>query len=349
MNIWKIKRSLYVEDNELFSGGNSLTYPLLGYGAEECEFTNNVVNCLGTGEIHVFEDGADINANTSEVCIGQCLGDVLKEHCLDGTNIVPEIYRTYGILMIKSSNNTLTGNDVKVRSLINQTLPSNSTNSLVGIDFYYDCDNNMISNNKIDVEGMDNYLYGAGAIAHSTGQFSSTTAKNNTFVDNEITVKGPNVAEGLIFGDGCDDTKILNNDLILECDRMVYGINLEISDKSTIKGNNIKISSDVAYGIEAFESDGNVIENNTIVGEGKVISGIAGVKTNNNKIQNNTITSKGSGDKLVFAVRDSVNAPNSGVFLTGVSKGNLIDSNIIESENGYPVDLATTATGNTVT
>ena len=340
---------VYVEDNELFSGGNSLTYPLLGYGAEECEFTNNVVNCLGTGEIHVFEDGADINANTSEVCIGQCLGDVLKEHCLDGTNIVPEIYRTYGILMIKSSNNTLTGNDVKVRSLINQTLPSNSTNSLVGIDFYYDCDNNMISNNKIDVEGMDNYLYGAGAIAHSTGQFSSTTAKNNTFVDNEITVKGPNVAEGLIFGDGCDDTKILNNDLILECDRMVYGINLEISDKSTIKGNNIKISSDVAYGIEAFESDGNVIENNTIVGEGKVTSGIAGVKTNNNIIQNNTITSKGSGDKLDFAVRDSVNAPNSGVFLTGVSKGNLIDSNIIETENGYPVDLDAAAAGNTVT
>ena len=128
---------VYVEDNTLMSNGKSLTYTLLGYGAEECEFKNNNIVCIGTDEIQGFEDSKDINVNSSEVCIGQCLGDVLKEHCLDGTNIVPEIYRTYGILMIKSSNNTLTGNDVKVRSLIKEALPSNSTNSLVGIDLYY--------------------------------------------------------------------------------------------------------------------------------------------------------------------------------------------------------------------
>ena len=126
---------VYVEKNKLTSHGSNLTYTLLGYGAEECEFKENTVNCIGTGIIHQFESSRDINGNASEVCIGQCicLGDVLKEHCLDGTNIVPELYRTYGILMIKSSNNTLVGNDVSVTSLVSEAFVKNSTNSLVGI------------------------------------------------------------------------------------------------------------------------------------------------------------------------------------------------------------------------
>ena len=344
---------VYVEDNKLTSHGDSLTYTLLGYGAENCEFKNNVVNCIGTGELHAFENSRDINGNGSEVCIGQCighcLGDILKEHCLDGTNIVPELYRTYGILMIKSSNNTLTENDVSVTSLVNQSLAVNSTNSLVGIDFYYDCDNNLISNNKINVTGLDNYLYGAGALAHSTGEYAATTAINNTFVANDIYISGPNVGEGLILGQDCDDTKITDNNVVLNCGRTVYGITLEMSHDSTIAGNTITFNSDVGYGIEGFESDDNVIENNIISGDGKIISGIAAVKSSNNVIQNNTITSNGDDSSLDFIVRDSLKAPNSGIYFEGASKGNLIDSNIITTENGYPVDLSVAATGNNVT
>ena len=249
---------VYVEDNKLTSHGDSLTYTLLGYGAENCEFKNNIVNCIGTGELHAFENSRDINGNGSEVCIGQCighcLGDILKEHCLDGTNIVPELYRTYGILMIKSSNNTLTENDVSVTSLVDQPLAVNSTNSLVGIDFYYDCDNNIISNNKINVTGLDNYLYGAGALAHSTGQYAATTAINNTFMSNDIYISGPNVGEGLILGHDCDDTNLINNNIYLDCGRTVYGIVLEMSHDSAIAGNIITFESDVGYGIESNPS-----------------------------------------------------------------------------------------------
>lgn len=344
---------VYVEDNKLTSHGDSLTYTLLGYGAENCEFKNNIVNCIGTGELHAFENSKDINGNGSEVCIGQCighcLGDILKEHCLDGTNIVPELYRTYGILMIKSSNNTLIENDVSVTSLVNQSLAVNSTNSLVGIDFYYDCDNNVIFKNRINVTGLDNYLYGAGALAHSTGQFSSTTAINNTFIENDIYVKGHNVCEGIILGEDCDDTKVIDNNILLDCGRTVYGVTLEMSHDSTITQNNIVFNSPTGYGIEGFESDNNVIENNTITCDGKVISGIAAIRSNNNVIQYNTITSNGDGSAPGFIVRDSIQAPNSGVYFAAASKGNLIDSNIISTENGYPVDLSVESTGNTVT
>ena len=340
---------VYVEDNCFTSHGTNLTYTLLGYGAEECEFKNNTVNCIGTGEIHAYEDPRDINGNASEICIGQCicLGDIVKEHCLDGTNIVPELLRTYGILMIRSSNNTLSGNDVHVTSLVSEPNIVNSTNSIVGIDFYYDCDNNVISNNNIVVEGYDNYLYGAGAIAHPTDG-SSTTALNNIFQDNNIYVNAYYMAEGLVFGPGCNGTKALSNNITLNSVNVSYGVNLESSLNSTIKDNLIVMASDVAYGIEAYESDDNVIEGNDISGEGKLVAGFAGKTTNNNVIQENTINSKGS-DSNTNIKRDSIKASNSGIYIEGASKGNLIDSNIIETQDGYPVDLSTDSTGNTVT
>lgn len=340
---------VYVENNKFTSHGTNLTYTLLGYGAEECEFKDNVINCIGTGVIHAYEDPRDINGNASEICIGQCicLGDIVKEHCLDGTNIVPELLRTYGILMIRSSNNTLTGNDVSVTSLVDEPNIVNSTNSLVGIDFYYDCDNNLISNNKINVTGLDNYLYGAGAIAHPTGG-SGTTALNNTFAANDIYVNGKYMAEGFVFGPGCNGTKALDNNVYLNSENVTYGVNLESSLNSTIKGNVITFASDAGYGIEAYGSDYNLVENNIILGEGKLISGFAGINTNNNVIQYNNITSKGT-DSNKGISRDAIKAANSGIFMTGASKGNLIDSNNITTELGYPVDLSADSKGNTVT
>lgn len=344
---------VYVDNNVLMSHGESLTYTLLGYGAENCEFVNNTVSCIGTGQIHSFEDARDINANDSEtcigVCIGHCLGDVLQYHCLDGTNIVPEIYRTYGILMIKSSNNTVDSNDVYVSSLVNESLVVNSTNSLVGIDFYYDCDNNVISNNKILVEGNDNYLYGAGAIAYPTGQPGSSTAVNNKFIANNITVNGFNVVEGLIFGQGCADTLVKDNNINLSVDYTAYGITLEMSGKSTIENNVINMDAGAGYGIEAYDSDNNTIKNNIISGVGKIISGIAGINADNNVIKDNEITSNGTGENLGFILKDSVKADNSGIFLAGKSTNNEITYNAITTAEGYPVYLSNESTGNTVT
>ncbi|MBR0369804.1 MAG: right-handed parallel beta-helix repeat-containing protein [Methanobrevibacter sp.] len=340
---------IYIENNTLTSHGDALTYTLLGDGAEECEIKDNIINCIGTGEIYPFENSRDINGNSSEVCIAQCicLGDTSNDFCLDGTNIVPELYRTYGILMIRSSNNTLTGNDVRITSLVNESNIFNSTNSLVGIDFYYDCDNNVISKNKVNVTGLDNYLYGVGAIAHPTGG-SGTTAINNIFKDNEIYVSGGYMSEGIVFGPGCNGTQALNNSVLLTAENVTYGINLESSFNSTLKYNIILMECDVVYGIEAYGSDGNVIEYNTLNGEGKLVSGFVGINTNNNIIQNNVFNLNGT-DSGKNITHDVIKAPNSGVYLEGSSKGNLIDSNNITTELGYPVELSADSTGNTVT
>ena len=338
-----------VDSNNLFSDGESLTYTLLGYGAEKCDVRNNIINTVGTGEIYTYSDSTDINPNASDITIGQCLGDILKEHCLDGTNIVPEIYRTYGVLMIKSCENVFDHNNITVTSKVTKSNVQNSTNSIVGLDFYYDCDNNNVTNNNILVTGKDNYLYGAGALARSTGQYSSTTAKNNLFKSNNITVKGDNVAQGLIFGQSCEDTKILDNSINVDSQRIAYGITLEASDKSNIKNNNITLNAGIGYGIELYSSDKNTIENNRINGEGNIISAIAGINTNDNTIKGNKITSSGSGKALNYTIHDVVNAPNSGVFIDGNSQKNNITDNEITTQKGYPVDLSKDAKNNSIT
>lgn len=352
---------VYVEDNNLFSNGESLTYTLLGYGAENCEFKNNNISCLGTGEIYSFNDNNDLNGNASgtcigtetcigsETCIGHCLGDILKEHCLDGTNIVPEIYRTYGILMIKSSNNTVIDNEVYVTSLVNESLVVNSTNSIVGIDFYYDCDYNNIINNVITVEGNDNYLYGAGALAQSTGQFSDSTAKNNKFIGNNITVNGYNVVEGFIFGQGCEDNLIESNNIKLNTGRVAYGFTLESSNSSSIIDNNLEMSAAIGYGIEAYKSCNNIIVGNNITGEGKLISGIAGINSKSNIIEENTINSLGDNSSVDFIMKDVIRAVNSGIFFDDNSTGNKINENNITCLNGYPVVLSNESGLNNVT
>lgn len=338
--------NIIIDSNNLYSNGDSLTYTLLTYGAENSEIRNNKINTIGTGEIHSYSDSTDINPNVTS---GQCLGDILKEHCLDGTNVIPEIYRTYGILMIKSSDNIVDNNNITVTSKITQSNLPNSTNSLVGIDLYYDCDNNTISNNKINVTGKDNYLYGAGALARSTGQYSTTTAKNNTFKSNEITVQGDNVVEGLIFGQSCENTQILDNNIILNSKRIGYGINLESSDKSNIKNNNITTNAGIGYGIELYSSNANVIDNNQITGTGNIISAIAGINTNNNTISSNKINSKGNNNPPEYQIHDAVNATNSGIYLDGNSQQNNINSNEIITLKGYPVDLTSTVKNNTIT
>ncbi len=124
--------------------------------------------------------------------------------CIDGVNDVKEIFRTYGILMIYSSDNKVLNNNVTVKSLINQskaTIGGNlSTNSLVGIDFYFDSNDNVISGNNILVERKDNYLYGTGVIGAPTGSGGSKYSNNNQFIGNDIKIIGDYFATGIIAG-----------------------------------------------------------------------------------------------------------------------------------------------------
>lgn len=327
-----IYRSGNVEiiNNTLSSGGNYLTYTILGYGAENCEISGNIINTLGTGELHAYE----------------------SSKCIDGVNDVKEIFRTYGILMIYSSDNKVLNNNVTVKSLINQskaTIGGNlSTNSLVGIDFYFDSNDNVISGNNILVEGKDNYLYGTGVIGAPTGSGGSKYSNNNQFIGNDIKIIGDYFATGIIAGYHSKDTIIKNNNVDVKANNVAYGLTLELSQASTILNNTFDLAAEVIYGIEGFASNNNKISQNTITGNGKDVYGIAAAGSKYNTISENKITANGNGEKLSFTNYDSIKEGNAGIFLTGSSTHNTIIDNEITSKTGFAVNLNTTAKNNII-
>ena len=337
---------IQISNNDLFSEGTYLTYTLLSYASENCDFSNNVIHTMGTDEVYAYEpkkclDGAE----------GYLEG---SEFCLDGGHMVPEIYRTYGILMLYSSNNNVTGNDVNVTSRLKDKYPTtgaeSSSNSLVGIDLYYNSHNNTFSNNNVFVKGMDNYIYGMGVLGVVTGHAvaEGQGATNNSFIGNAITLEGSYFATGFIAGDSSIATNVKDNTFNINSGSVVYGITLEMSQASAINNNDLKLNSQLIYGIDGIGSDSNVISQNNISANSKTSCAVLISNGNGNTISKNLINSNGSGETIEFLILDYIVCDNSGIYLVANSTGNKITDNNITSREGYAVILDGEATGNVI-
>lgn len=335
-----------VHDNILFSEGNYLTYTLLSYASESCDFSNNTINTIGTDEIYRYEPKKCLDGEE-----GYAEG---SEFCLEGGHIVPEIYRTYGILMLYSSNNRVSGNDVNVTSRLKDkysTIGDNSsTNSLVGIDLYYNSHNNNFSNNNIFVKGMDNYIYGLGVLGVVTGHAvaEGQGATNNRFSGNSITLEGNYFATGIIVGDASQGTILENNALNINSGNVVYGITLELSQKSSITNNNLKLNSQLIYGIEGINSNENSITSNNIIANGKTSCAVLLSNGHDNTISKNIINSNGNGEEIPFLILDFISSENSGIYLVANSTDNNVIDNNITSAEGYAILLDNEAQNNVI-
>lgn len=338
--------SIEVINNDLFSEGTYLTFTLLSYASENCDFSNNVIHTMGTDEVYEYEpkkclDGAE----------GYLEGTVF---CLDGGHVVPEIYRTYGILMLYSSNNNVTGNDVNVTSRLKDKYPTtgadSSSNSIVGIDLYYNSHNNTFSKNNIFVKGMDNYIYGMGVLGVVTGHAvaEGQGATNNAFVGNHITLEGSYFATGFIAGDSSVGTIVNDNTININSASVVYGITLEMSQASSVNSNNLNLNSQLIYGIDGIGSSDNVISQNNITANSKTSCTVLISNGNGNIISNNLINSNGSGEAIEFLILDYISCDNSGIYLVANSTGNKIFDNNITSREGYAIILDAEASGNVI-
>ena len=376
-----------VTNNELTSEGDFLTFTLLAYASEDCTFANNTIKTIGTGEVYSFSpekciDGNEITVDGKQYCIdgnelfidgkSYCIdGNELsidgRTYCIDGnelcidgaeysmgeSHVISEIYQTYGILLLYSSNNLVSGNDVNVTSNLDSvhatTGEDNSTNSLVGIDIYFNSHNNVLSNNKIYIKAKDNYIYGMGVLGYNTGHTAPVGqgASNNTFEGNEITLEGPYFTTGMIVGSSSEET-IINDNVISLKSPVSYGITLEMSQKSTIENNKLNLNSDVVYGIDLISSNDNVIRNNTFVGEGKDVYGILISNGVNNEINDNLIETKGNGEAVTFKNLDSLGSGNAGIYLKANSINNNIRNNNITSTKGYSILVDDVAISNVI-
>ena len=349
-----------IKNNTLSSEGNYLTYTLLAHTVTDCNFTGNVIYTNGTGEVHRFEndhclegnsvctDGSTVCTDGSTVCTdGNATG---------GSHVLKEVYRTYGILMVYSSDNYVSDNKVRVTSKLNKTYSTyNSTNSIVGIDLYYNSHNNVFSNNDVYVWGYDNYIYGMGVLGYYTTMTApeGQGAMNNQFIDNTILVEGGYCVEGIIIGSSSDDTLVEGNTVKAIANNVTYGINLEVSKTSIVMDNKVTLTSQIVYGLEAFKSDGNTVEDNEFTITANQAYGIVFSEGNNNQITSNivliTINNIDSNlSNISVKSYDTIKAGYGGIYFTSYSQNNNISYNNVTITKGYAVVMDEDAINNVI-
>ena len=314
---------------------------------------NGVSYCLDGEEVVIDGtsyclDGNELVINGTTYCVDG------NEYASSGAHVVSEIYQTYGILLLYSSNNLISANNVNVTSKLDSkqsTIGSNSSqNSLVGIDLYFNCHNNTISDNNVFVKANDNYIYGMGVLGYYTGHSApdGQGATNNSFKGNKITLEGLYCVEAIIIGDESEDTIIENNSINIKSDCVSYGIYFEMSQKSTVNNNVLNLSSQVIYGIIGYGSNDNILSNNKINANAFHVYGVLFSNGKNNVISQNRIFANGTGDSITFLNLDALGYGNAGLCLKANSTDNQISNNEITTIKGYAVLVDDTSINNII-
>ncbi len=315
---------------------------------------DGVIYCIDGNEKSVCIDGVTYCFDGNEVTV-----DGNSTYCFDGNeykstgaHVVSEIYQTYGILLLYSSNNVINKNKVNVTSKVSEIyLNTSSTNSIVGIDLYFNSHNNTFSDNTVSVHGKDNYIYGMGVLGYTTGHSASEGqgATNNSFIHNTITLDGVYCVEGIIIGDESEGTIIKDNVLNITSDAVVYGIYLEMSQKSTVDNNKLTLNSDSSiYGIQGFSSSDNIITNNNVNANAKAVYGLVFSNGNHNVIVDNNIAANGNSENITGRIKDAIKPGNAGIYLCANSTYNNIENNNITSKIGFAILVDDAAINNTI-
>ena len=364
-------RSYCIDGNELVIDGRSYCIDGEELVIDGVPYSINKTGITINGTYYCI-DGEELVIDGRSYCIdGNELVIDGRSYCIDGeelvingtsygssystsnAHVVPEIYQTYGILLLYSSNNVVSGNNVNVTSKLNETYSvignDSSQNSVVGIDLYFNSHNNVFSNNNVFVKSNDNYIYGMGVLGYLTGHSApvGNGATNNKFIGNEITLEGNYCAEGIIIGDESEDTLIENN-IIHVKSAVSYGIYFEMSQKSNVYSNALTLNSEVVYGILGYNSSDNKVSRNNITGIGKYVYGIAFSNGKNNLVQYNIVFTNASGENITIKNLDSLGYGNAGIYLMFESRDNKVESNSVKSILGYGIKADGKAVNNII-
>ncbi|NYB28166.1 MAG: chitobiase/beta-hexosaminidase C-terminal domain-containing protein [Methanobacteriaceae archaeon] len=320
-------RNNKIVGNSLTTTGNYVTIGILLYASDNNEITSNKVNTTGTGVPLPY---------LSSVTLSQEIG------------AIKEIFPTYSILLLFSSDNNITGNDVVLKSgLSTPTAPTiNCKNSMVGVDIYYDSNNNTVTNNHIKVIGNNPYSYGLGVLGSYWGT-SNSSAENNVFSHNTIDVTGSHFASGFIAGLNSLNTILSENTINVSADSYSYGVTLEASRGSTIFKNIITTKANVNYAVELFISHNNHINENKIYPSGNYSLGIGTYNSGSNSIIHNIIITNGDNSAPQISNGEAIPAGNEGILLYLNSNQNTVEDNIISSSALYAVNT-TESSHNTI-
>ena len=321
-----------ITNNEIKTSGDYINNAIFVYASDVNKIKNNIININQSGIPHEYDDIIQFDERIGNI---------------------QEILHNHGIVLVFSSNNELDSNKVTATSQFKSyVFPDNTVkNSIVGIDMYFDCHKNKVTNNVIYIESFCPFSYGMGVLGGVWGSSITTlNASNNLFENNNVALKGGYFVTGFIAGRNSVNTTVKNNNFTLYAYKnstsrgdYVYGITLENSTNSTVINNNVKSAGSALYNIELFDSSYNIIRNNTFNGEGTHPYGIAGYRANDNIINNNkfTLRKMNYGETASALHADAIPAGDEGIMLMYNSFRNTITENTVDTNASSSAVLLT--------
>lgn len=269
-------------NNSVKVKAEGLAFAVMLYDSRNNTIRNNDILVNGTSKPHLYDSSIKVDSSIS-----------VDDYEATGMDI-PEVYKTYGIILFYSSSNDIGYNNINATSGVTKyyTAIEESTNSIVGIDLYYESNNNKVHHNNVNVTAKDPYLYGLGVLGAETGHRDQISA-NNSFTDNKVRVNGTYYAAGIIAGYNSINTTMARNKIICESTNVSYGAILEGADYTKFYQNNVSCNSRVNYLIEGYDADYSRIYDNRITYGDKalVVRAVSLYHSNNNKIENNEVPS----------------------------------------------------------
>ncbi|MBQ2961357.1 right-handed parallel beta-helix repeat-containing protein [Methanobrevibacter sp.] len=271
-----------IQNNTIKAKANALTFGIMLYDSNNNTLKSNNIFVNGTSKPHLYDSSIKVDSSIS-----------VDDNDAEGM-VIPEVYKTYGIILFYSSSNDIGYNNINATSGVDKyyTAVQESTNSIVGIDLYYESSYNKVHNNNVNVTSKDPYLYGLGVLGAETGKRDQVSA-NNSFTDNNIHVNGTYYAAGIIAGYNSINTTMARNRISCTSNNVSYGAILEGADNTKFYKNNVTCNSRINYLVEGYDADGSRIYDNHIGYGDKalVVRGVSLYNSNNNRITNNSLPS----------------------------------------------------------
>ena len=204
--------------------GNYFTAALFSFNSTNITIDGNTIETIGSGDTYLVNNRSCLNTSVNGAIICPdgdiiCVDGNAETGTLDGvipgSHMISGLFRTYGALFVHTSNVNFTNNNVTVGSRLDPFYNLNeSCNTIAGVFIHYGGFNNTISNNNINLNSNDPMIYAMGIIGASPNS-TAEGSKNNSFIDNNISVRGPYHGVGIYLGYKAINSTFRNNITIM--------------------------------------------------------------------------------------------------------------------------------------
>ena len=190
----------------------------------------------------IYENGTVICSDGTVICPDGTGGSGLLDGVIPGTHMISGLFRTYGALFVHSSNINFINNNVNVSSTLDPFYKLNeSCNTIAGVFIHYGGFNNTIANNNITLVSNDPVIYAIGIVGASSNS-TAIGSKNNSFIDNNVFIKGPYHGVGIYLGNKAINSTFANSFVISAVNvHEIVNRTLVENDENVIDGNTFEI------------------------------------------------------------------------------------------------------------